>query len=225
MRPSLIIEVVSPGEPCLNDTVTKFIENHKAGVPTYIIIDREKEDDWPMIRAYRHAPGGYEPLALDDRDGLLLEPLGLRLCANQNGIVLYDATSGEEMRDYVGVYMALEAARAARQQAEEQARLVQEEVRMIQDRARAEAVARQKADEQARTADEPREKSDEEFNEVTDARADLERQLRELKEKLQGGTWVRDLRPPSPGPPLGGVRGTSRAPTRPAPRRTPPPGP
>ena len=48
-------------------------------------------------------------IALDDKDCLLLEDLGLRLCANQNRIALYDAVTGKELGDHVAVCQALEA--------------------------------------------------------------------------------------------------------------------
>jgi len=111
VRPSLIIEVVSPQthEIRNTDVVTKVVEYHAAMVPLYIIIDRQREEDWPIIRAFRYAPLAYEPIALEDRDCLLLEEFGVRLCANQNRIVLYDAVSGEELGDYIAITQALEA--------------------------------------------------------------------------------------------------------------------
>lgn len=171
--PSMILEVVTPGDTRANDVVTKFIEYHKAGVPTYIIIDRKKEDDWPTIRAYRAGPEKYEPLALDDRDCLLLPGIGLRLCSNQNRVVLYDANTGEEVGDYAAITEALEAEAAARKKAEEQAREAREQARLAEQ-------ARQKADE-------ARQKADDRLAAEQAARADLERELRELKENLQGG--------------------------------------
>lgn len=167
------------------DTITKLIEYHEAMVPMYVIIDRVKEDDWPTIRGYRYAPEGYESLTLDDRDCLLLPALGLRLCANQNRIALYDAQTGEELGDYIAISEALEAEIAARQaaeaqarQAREQARLAQEQVRVAQDRIRAEAEARQKAQEQARAEAEARQKAEA-------VQMELERRLRELEQRLQ----------------------------------------
>jgi Uma2 family endonuclease len=231
-RPELIIEVVSPHARS-NDTFTKLLEYRAAGVPTYVIIDREKEDDWPTIRAYRLEEGLYKPLALDDRDCLLLPMLNLRLCANQNRITLYDAVTGAEMGDYDAISDALEAEARARQKAEDEARLAKEkaeeaeaarlraegEQRKAEDERRkaedekhkAEGEQRKaedekrKAEERARLADEQKRHAEEEAQLArsaadgaakarqaaeeqarlqADARADLERRLRELEAKL-----------------------------------------
>jgi hypothetical protein len=171
--------------------VTKVVEYHAALVPLYVIVDREREEDWPTIRAYRWTPLAYEPIALDDRDCLLLEGFGLRLCANQNRIALYDAITGEEMGDFTAISQALEAEVAAREAAEKLARLAQEQARVAQERARAEEEARQRAEENARVAEEARRSAEEKArlaeekvrNEAA-ARADLERQLRELQARL-----------------------------------------
>ena len=123
----------------------KVVEYHAAMVPLYVIIDREHEGDWPVIRGYRYTPLAYEPIALDDQDCLLLEDLGLRLLRNQNRITLYNAVTGAELGDYTAISQALEAEVAARQAAEEQARLAEE-------RAQAEEEARLRAEEKARIA-------------------------------------------------------------------------
>jgi colicin import membrane protein len=212
VRPGLIIEVVSPHVRD-NDTNVKFKEYHKAEVPLYVIIDRQKEDDWPTILAYTWEPGEYKQLALDDRDCILLPRLNLRLCANQNRITLYDAVTGEEMGDYFAVSQALEAEAHARQEAEERERKAQEQARLAVEREReaqeqARLAAEQKreaekqaslaaererkaeeqarhAGEQKREAEERARKSDDRARAEADARADLERRLRELEAKLQ----------------------------------------
>ena len=168
VRPALIIEVVSPQSREVRevDTVTKVVEYHAAMVPLYVIIDRDREDDWPVIRGYRYTPDAYEPIALDDQDCLLLEDLGLRLCANQNRITLYNAVTGAELGDYTAISQALEAEVAARQAAEEQARLAneracaaeetrlraEEQVRINAEQACTAAEAQRQAEEQVRTA-------------------------------------------------------------------------
>jgi Uma2 family endonuclease len=186
VRPVLIIEVVSPltREGREVNTVTKVIEYHAAMVPLYVIVDREREDDWPVIRAYRYAPLAYEPIGLDDRDCLLLADLGLRLCANQNRVTLYDAVTGAEVGDYTAISQALEAEMAARLAAEEQARIDAEARQRAEERART-------AEEQARTAAEGQRRAEEQARIEVAARADLERQLRELQ--------ARFLSPPNSG--------------------------
>jgi Uma2 family endonuclease len=214
VRPSLIIEVVSPQTLKVRetDTITKVREYHAALVPLYVIVDREREEDWPILRGYRWKPLGYEPIALDDRDCLLLEGFGLRLCANQKRIALYDAVTGEELGDYTAISQALEAEIAAREAAEKQARLAQEQARLAQEQARraqeharAEEEARRQAEEarrreeearqraesgqrlaeeKARSSDEALRMAEEKMRNEATARADLERQLRELQARL-----------------------------------------
>ncbi len=191
VRPSLIIEVVSPHIREV-DVVTKLAEYHKAEVPMYVIVDRKKEEEWPKIRGYLWEPGEYRALALDDRDCLLLPMLNLRLCANQNRIMLCDALTGEEMGDYTAIREAKEAA--------------EQEVRLAQERLLEEATAREKAEEFALEADAAREKAEGLALEAITARkkaeglaleegaarkqaesanAELMRQLDELRAKLQ----------------------------------------
>jgi Uma2 family endonuclease len=200
VRPSLIIEIVSPQSADVRnaDIVTKVVEYHAAMVPLYVIIDREREEDWPTIVGYRWKPMGYERIALDDRDCLLLEGFGLRLCANQNRIALYDAITGDELGDYTAISQALEAEVAARQAAEKAARLAQEQARLARERARAEEEARrqaedgqrreedarQRAEEAQRLAEEKMRTAEDKVRTEAAARADLERQLRELQARL-----------------------------------------
>ncbi len=169
VRPTLLFEVVSPGSRN-NDVVTKLAEYHQAEVPWYVLVDRKKVDDWPTIRGYRYFSDRYEPIPLDEHGCLLIEPLGLKLGTIQNRIVLYDATTGEELGDYTAISEALEAAEkqareatAAREAAEKQARLAQEKTLAAEQEARA-------AQEKALAAEA--------------ARADLERQIRELRAQL-----------------------------------------
>lgn len=197
VRPHLIIEVVSPN--CRdNDRVTKLREYEAAMVPYYVIIDREKEESWPTLEGYHLTPTGYQPLVVDDRDCLLLPIFGLRLCVNQNRVILYDAQSGEEVGDYNAVSEALEAEIAAREAAEKKARLAEEQAQaaavarqQAEEQAQAEAVARQQAQEQERLALAARQVAEEQARLAADrlqteqaARADLERQVRELVARL-----------------------------------------
>ena len=216
VRPTLIIEVVSPQNREVRevDTVTKVVEYHAAMVPLYVIIDREREDDWPVIRGYRYTPEAYEPIALDDEDCLLLTDLNLRLLRNQNRIALYDAVTGRELGDHVAVSQALEAEMAARQAAEKEARLARERAdaavesqRLAEEQARDAAAAKQRRgagarrrrsetarEEQARTNAEAHRRAEEQAHTADAARAELERQLRELQAALPPpARWRRDF--------------------------------
>src|SRR4051794_25785900 len=118
VRPELIIEVVSP-HVREADTVVKMAEYHAALVPTYVLVDRESDEEAPTIRGYRWAPKAYEPLPFDDKGRLPLPKVGLCLGTDQRRVRLYDAVSGEAMLDYSDLVDALESAKQARKEAEE----------------------------------------------------------------------------------------------------------
>jgi colicin import membrane protein len=177
VRPVLLIEVVSPSSR-ENDVVTKVAEYHKAMVPWYVIVDRQRDEDWPSLLGYRYAEAGYAPLALDADGCLLLEPLGLKLGTIQNRIVLYDAETGAELGDYDALAEALEAEMAARKAAEEKARLAVEQAQLAND-------ARKAAEDQARQNATARKGAEEQARKAEAARADLERQLLELQARFQ----------------------------------------
>jgi Uma2 family endonuclease len=180
VRPELIIEVVSP--QCRdNDLVTKLAEYHRALVPWYVIVDRVQEEDRPTLLGYRYTPERYEPVPLDGEGCLPLEPVGLKLGTREDRIALYDQVTGEELGDYTAISEALEAEEAARREAEARARAEEAARREAEAHARAEAAARQAAEVRAREAETRAQEEAARARAEAAIRADLERQIRELR--------------------------------------------
>jgi len=119
VRPTLLVEIVSPStrNVDLNDKVREY---HQAGVPLYVIADRDRPEGPPRLIGYRHAPGGYEEFPPDDRGRLWLEPVRLWLGTVDNRVVCYDE-AGRELGNYTAVTQALAGAEA--RAAEAQARV------------------------------------------------------------------------------------------------------
>jgi Uma2 family endonuclease len=163
VRPTVLIEVASP-DSRVNDVEVKVDHYYQAGVPYYVIVDRQRQEGPVQLIGYRHTPDGYARMPLDEQGRLLLEPLGLKLGVRGNRVVLYDAVTGEELGDYQAVTQALAAAAEARQAAESRANAESE--------ARAAAEGRVRAESEARAAAEAR-------------TADLEARLREMEAKLR----------------------------------------
>lgn len=120
VRPALLIEIVSPAYR-VNDVETKVDHYHRAGVPWYVIVDREDMDGPVRLIGYRAEADGYVQLPLDERGRLWLEPVGVWLGTQGNRVVCYSET-GEEIGDYVQVTKNLAEAEARAAEAEERAR-------------------------------------------------------------------------------------------------------
>lgn len=126
-----MIEIVSE-DYRKNDVETKVEHYERAGVPFYIIVDREQIEGPAKLLGYHLGLAGYEPMPLDDQGRLRLEELGISLGAVDNRVVCYDLDTGKEIGDYVQVCQELAAAEAraldaeARAAAEAQARAVAE---------------------------------------------------------------------------------------------------
>jgi Uma2 family endonuclease len=184
VRPTLIIEVVSPNTRAV-DVETKVDHYHRARVPFYVIVDREREEGPPRLIGYRYAPAGWVELAPDGQGRLSLDPVGLLLGTRGNRVVLYDAQTGEELGDYLQVTQARQAAEARAQTAEARAQEEAAARRAAEDAARAEALARQAAEARAQEEAARALASQEQARAEAAARADLERRLRELEAQLR----------------------------------------
>jgi len=129
----LVIEITSPDDR-KNDLVIKVKEYHQAGVPLYAIVDaREKKGvrSLQMI-GYRHAPGGYEKLPLDERGRLLLPPVGILLGADNERVCCYDARSGEKIGDYLSIVDSQKKAEQAQKRAEEAQKRSEQKVQQLE---------------------------------------------------------------------------------------------
>lgn len=100
VRPALIIEVTSP-KTHFGDLGMKLDEYEEAGVPLYVIVDvvRRGKQSLPRLFGYRLVDTSYQPLALDERGWLWLEPIGRWIGIVNDQIALYDE-HGTAMEDY-----------------------------------------------------------------------------------------------------------------------------
>jgi colicin import membrane protein len=128
-RPVLVVEVTSP-DTRKNDFGIKKDFYHRAGVPLYVIVDaRPGEPRRVKLHGFRHQPGGYEPMPLDDRGRLWLEPMGLWLTIADLRVIAIDGETGEPIGGYVEQVQArIEAEARARTEAE--ARAIKAEARI-----------------------------------------------------------------------------------------------
>lgn len=179
VRPSLLIEIVSPNYR-VNDVETKVDHYHRAGVPWYIIVDREDMDGPVRLIGYRAEADGYVPLPLDTQGRLWLEPVGVWLGTQGNRVICYSET-GEEIGDYVQVTKNL---------AEAEARAAEAETRAAE-----EAAARQDAEARAAEESAARREAEARAAQEAQARAAAEAKIRELEEKLRQS---RNGKPPEP---------------------------
>lgn len=164
-RPRLIIEVTSR-DTRKNDVVTKVEEYHRAGVLLYVIVDvryRRGQRISAQLIGYRHAPGGYETMELDERGRLWLEELGIWIGIEGTRVFCYDR-HGQKILDYAELAEAREAEVKAREAAEAQAK---------------------KAEAQAKRAEARAKKAEAQAKEEAQAREVLEAQNRELQERLR----------------------------------------
>ncbi|MCI0456807.1 MAG: Uma2 family endonuclease [Gemmataceae bacterium] len=165
VRPVLLMEITSPATRT-NDLGIKVQHYHRAEVPFYIIVDARHRRGKRTLKliGYRWTPARYEPLPLDERGRLLLEPLGVFLGVKGSRVVLYDAATDEELGDYEAVVKSLEAEVVARQSAQAEATAQRAEAQAAKRRA-----AKQRAKAQAAEAQV----------------AELEARLRTLEEQLR----------------------------------------
>lgn len=120
VRPALIVEITSP-ETAAIDRSTKLDQYDLAGVPLYVIVDAValRRQPAPRLTGYTGTPGGYQPLAADERGRLWLAPVRTWLGVEGGEIVCYDE-DGRPLGDYRALAEALAAEAAARGVAERQ---------------------------------------------------------------------------------------------------------
>ena len=115
-RPVLAIEIVSPDAHDRrvrdNDVVTKVREYYRAGVPLYVLVDQEREEDPRQVMGYRRGARKYLRMRPDRQGRLLLEPVRLLLGLKDERAVCWDADSGEEIGDLTAMAQALHEAQA-----------------------------------------------------------------------------------------------------------------
>jgi colicin import membrane protein len=149
VRPKLLIEVTST-DTRKNDVVIKVDEYYRAGVPLYVIVDvRSRQGQRTRIEliGYRHAPGGYEKMPLDERGWLWLKELAIWIGIEGTRVVCYDH-HGQKILDYAELAEAREAEVEARKAAEARAKAAERGAKRAEARAkRAEARAKKEIEE------------------------------------------------------------------------------
>lgn len=142
-RPVLVVEVTSP-ETRKKDFGIKKDFYHRARVPIYVIVDARphpKQERRVKLHGFRYAPEGYEPMPLDDRGRLWLEPLGVWMAIERARVVCIDGETGEPITTFAEALLALAEAEARAREAIQS--LAEAEARAREEtRARAEAEAR-----------------------------------------------------------------------------------
>jgi len=140
VRPSLIIEVVSPRYRT-EDRTTKVEEYERAGVQEYVIVDRRRQRGQMVeeVIGYRLVGGRYRPIAPDEEGRILCRTVGLWLSLQEGQLVMEDAETGERL-------LTSRELEAAREAAEARAREEQAAREAAEARAREEQTAREAAE-------------------------------------------------------------------------------
>jgi Uma2 family endonuclease len=134
VRPSLIIEVVSPKDPEIRkmDMVKKPKVYARAGIPEYIYLDppRRKNGRRIQLVGYRlGAQGRYRPMKQDAEGRLLSETTGLLFSVSPKGdrVVIVEAATGRELLPVEDLEVARKAEEDARRAAEQRAEAAEAE--------------------------------------------------------------------------------------------------
>ncbi len=131
----LAVEIVSP-DTRTNDVDRKPEHYHRAGVRQYVIVDQQREDGPRQIVDRRWTADGFVIEPADSNGRVRLDSLGLLIGLRDNRVVIFDAATGDELREYAGEYASRVAAeedarkeKLARSQAEDRIRELEEELR------------------------------------------------------------------------------------------------
>ena len=119
-RPLLVVEVTSPSTRNL-DLDEKVTEYHRAGVPVYVVVNRQEVRGRPFLTVlgYRHTPEGYVRLPEQhggvwvESVGVSIRPLGDRVtCIDRTGNRIADRPELVQQRD--ALYLRATTAEAER---------------------------------------------------------------------------------------------------------------
>src|SRR5262249_42883689 len=95
-RPILAIEITS-ADTRGNDVSIKVEHYHRARVPLYIIVDRERAEGPPRLIGYRYTGPRYVPMRADEQGRLFIKSLGIWIGVRDNRVVCFDGSTGEEL--------------------------------------------------------------------------------------------------------------------------------
>ncbi|MBD2515991.1 Uma2 family endonuclease [Nostoc sp. FACHB-973] len=122
VRPSLIIEVVSPRYR-KEDRQTKVKHYAEAGVQEYLIIDRRRQREQVIeeVLGYRLVDGQYLPLTPDEEGRILCETVGLLIGLQDGRVIMEDAQTGERLLTSLELEQRASQAEQRANQAEQRA--------------------------------------------------------------------------------------------------------
>lgn len=177
-RPVLVVEIASPGTYG-NDVGIKKDLYHRVGVRRYIIVDRGPKNEEPArLIGYERTRQGWRTMKPDAQGRLTLAPVPLVIGIEDDRPWLYDATTGERLRDHTEAETKAREEEKARKKAEARARRAETRARKAEAQAREEADARRKAEARAEEEAQARE-------EGAKAWVELEKRVRELEKQLR----------------------------------------
>ena len=156
--PTVIFEVTSK-KTAKEDMKNKRDLYEQLGVKEYFLFDPLQDYLDHQVMGYRLVEGKYElVIPMEDDGGVLSEELGMRLVPEGNLLALFDARTGKRVPapDDLGPLMeeAEQNIRAAREEAQEQARQAEKRVRQAKKQTRQAKEQARQAEEQARQAEE-----------------------------------------------------------------------
>ena len=142
-RPVLVVEIASPGT-YNNDVGIKRDLYHRVGVQRYVIVDRGPRNEEPSrLIGYERTRRGWRAMKPDAQGSLTLAPVALLIGIEDDRPWLYDAASGERLRDHTGEAAGRIAAEAkaqeeekARKKAEARARKAEKRLRELEEQLR-----------------------------------------------------------------------------------------
>ncbi len=179
-RTLLALEVTSPATR-RGDLTAKVDEYYRAGIPYYVIVDRQNEDgEKPRLLAYRRGVDGYVVVEPDGEGWLSLGSIGLWIRFEDGRLVCRDA-SGRHLLEPAEAINAVADAETRAEAAEEQALVEAQARQRAEAQARAEMQAR-RLETQAREAAEVRAQSEALARQAAEARAQTEALARQAAE-------------------------------------------
>ncbi len=152
--PHAVVEIVSPHTR--ENDVTKIDLYYQLEISEYVMIDQERDDGPRSLMHRRWESTGWVETP-GSANGVVLQAANVRLRLRDNRLICFDATSDEEILDYLDL--------------EEDRDELQETLTATQRKLREETLARENAEREAR--------------DQKQAREDAERRLRNLETELR----------------------------------------
>ncbi len=126
--PSLVLELVSPHTR--SNDITKIDLYLQLGIPEYVMIDQQREDGPRSLIHRRWEPTGWI-VTPGDENGVLLQAANVRLRLRDNRAVCFDATTGEEILDYLDLEEQRDELQKALTDAEQRVRDLEAELQRL----------------------------------------------------------------------------------------------